>query len=230
MKKFPFFCLVAAVLLHTACSFSTPSVVFAKTERIYGYNRQGILTERLAAFILLVDKDGRNDYKALVLHEEATGLEWSLDRENSVFLQERNGTNSMQWVGSNKFTYPRRAFPAGQYTLTAFDLGGNKTEVSFSLQEAPPVSAMPFSFSLEKGRWRLNILDNTACTSYSIIMLSADLQPLLVHRIGLEEGKSGDIHALTEDASDARYIQCFGENEYTNIGFLTPPISLQGLP
>lgn len=232
MKKTFFVGLVAVVLLHAACSFSTPSILLTKTERIYSYNSQGMLTERLAAFILLADPDGRNDYKMLLLREEATGLEWSLDRENAVFLQEKDEVKTIQWVGSNKFKYPRHFFPAGRYTLTALDLSGKKTEASFLLQEAPPVSAMPFSFSLEQGRWKLHILDGTACTTYSLILLSADLQPLAVHKLKPDDSgvQDGDIQAFKKQMPDARYIQGFGEDEYTGIGFLGPPISLAGVP
>lgn len=219
--------LLLAVLVHAACSFSTPSVVLAKTERIYGCNRQGVVTERLAAFILLEDKDGRNDYKTLTLREEATGLEWTIYRENSVFLQETGIGSNTQWVGSNKFRYPRRYFPAGRYVLIASDLSGNTHEVSVSLQEAQPVLSLPFIFSLEQDRWQLTILDAAACSSFSLIMLSADLQPLTVLRLSdVKDKQNGLLKPLKEQFPDARYIQCFGENEDRSIGFLSSPIPL----
>ena len=81
-QRFLSACLLPAILLYAACSFNTPAVVQAKRQRIYSYNRQGVLTERLAAFILLDDRDGRNDYKNLTLREDSTGLEWMIHREN----------------------------------------------------------------------------------------------------------------------------------------------------
>ena len=228
MKHISFLCLALTTLLLIACSFNTPSVVLAKKQRIYSYNQQGLLTERLAAFILLEDDDGRNDYKELTLREDATGLEWSIYRENSVFLQEAGYSKNVQWVGSNKFKYPRRFFPAGQYTLIASDLGGNKTETTFSLQEPQAATALPFNFTLENEQWTLHIIDRTSCSSFSLIMLSADLQPLTVYQLQLDDTdrKDGSLETLENRPLDARYIQCFGENSDQSIGFLSTPIPL----
>ena len=228
MQRIFFTCLILAALLSAACSFNTPSAVLAKKQRLYSYNQQGVLTERLAAFMLLEDDDGRNDYKGLTLREDASGLEWSIHRENSVFLQEAGYSKNAQWIGSNKFKYPRRFFPAGQYTLIASDLGGNKTETTFSLQEPQPVTALPFNFTLENEQWTLHITDRTACSSFSLIMLSADLQPLTVYQLQLDDTdrKDGSLETLENKPLDARYIQCFGENSDQSIGFLSTPIPL----
>ena len=229
MKHQSFICLLSVVLMCTSCSFNTPSVVLAKKQRIYSYNQRGVLTERLAAFILLEDDDGRNDYRELILREDATGLEWSIHRENTVFLQESDYSKNAQWVGSNKFKYPRRFFPAGQYTLTASDLGGNKTETAFSLQAAPQIlTFLPFEFTLENEQWTLHITDSAACASYSLIMLSADLQPLSVYQLQPNGGdrQNGSLETLENRPTDARYIQCFGENTDQSIGFLSTPLPL----
>ena len=212
----------------TSCSFNTPSVVLAKKQRIYSYNQRGVLTERLAAFILLEDDDGRNDYRELILREDATGLEWSIHRENTVFLQESDYSKNTQWVGSNKFKYPRRFFPAGQYTLTASELGGNNTEATFSLQESQTVTALPFDFTVENDQWTLQITDRAACSTFSLIMLSADLQPLTVYELQTDgaDRQSGQLETLENRPSDARYIQCFGENADRSIGFLSTPLPL----
>ena len=211
-----------------ACSFNAPSVVLVKRQRIYSYTQQGTVTERLAAFMLVEDGDGRNDYKALTLREEATGLEWSLHRENTVFLQEAGYSKNVQWAGSNKFKYPRRFFPAGQYTLTASDLGGNKTETTFSLQAPQTVTSLPFEFTLENTQWTLHITDRVLCSSFSLIMLSADLQPLTVYQLQLSDTdrQTGMLETLENRQSDARYIQCFGENADQSMGFITPPLLL----
>ena len=228
MKRLTFICLLSAVLLTASCSFSTPSVALAKRQRIYSYNQYGGLTERLAAFILLQDSDGRNDYKELTLREDATGLEWSLHRENTVFLQEQGRTKNMQWVGSNKFKYPRRFFPAGQHTLTVSDLGGNKTETTFSLQAPQIITALPFEFTIENAQWTLHITDSGACSYFSLIMLSADLQPLTVHQLQTDgtDWQTGSLETLKNRPRDARYIQCFGENTDQSIGFLSAPLPL----
>ena len=229
MKHRCFICFLSAFLLFSACSFNTPSVVLAKKQRIYSYNRQGTLTERLAAFILLEDDDGRNDYKELTLREDATGLEWSIHRENSVFLQDTGYSKNAQWIGSTKFKYPRRFFPAGQYTLTASDLGGNKTETTFSLQEPQIVTFLPFDFTLENDQWTLQITDTASCASFSLIMLSADLQPLTVYQLQLDSSgrQNGSLETLENRPTDARYIQCFGEKADQSIGFLSKPVPLQ---
>ena len=228
MKRLTFICLLSAVLLTASCSFSTPSVALAKRQRIYSYNQYGGLTERLAAFILLQDSDGRNDYKELTLREDATGLEWSLHRENTVFLQEPGRTKNMQWVGSNKFKYPRRFFPAGHYTLTVSDLGGNKTETTFSLQAPQIITALPFEVTIENEQWTLHITDSGACSYFSLIMLSADLQPLTVHQLQTDgtDWQTGSLETLKNRPRDARYIQCFGENTDQSIGFLSAPLPL----
>ena len=228
MKHQSFICLLSVVLMCTSCSFNTPSVVLAKKQRIYSYNQRGVLTERLAAFILLEDDDGRNDYRELILREDATGLEWSIHRENTVFLQESDYSKNTQWVGSNKFKYPRRFFPAGQYTLTASELGGNNTEATFSLQESQTVTALPFDFTVENDQWTLQITDRAACSTFSLIMLSADLQPLTVYELQTDgaDRQSGQLETLENRPSDARYIQCFGENADRSIGFLSTPLPL----
>ena len=228
MKHISFVCPVLAGLLSLACSFNTPSVALVKTQRIYSYNKQGALTERLAAFMLIEDGDGRDDYKELTLRENTTGLEWSLHRENTVFLQETNYSKNTQWVGSNKFKYPRRFFPAGQYTLTVSDLGGNKTEITFSLQEPQAVTALPFDFTLENEQWELHITDSSACSYFSLIMLSADLQPLTAYQLQANdiERQSRSLQTLQNRPSDTRYIQCFGENADQSIGFLSAPLPL----
>lgn len=228
MKHLSFACLLLAGLLSIACSFNTPSVVLAKKQRIYSYNQQGALTERLAAFMLFEDGDGRNDYKELILREDATGLEWSLHRENTVFLQEAGYSKNAQWVGSNKFKYPRRFFPAGLYTLTVSDLGGNKTETSFSLQEPQAITALPFEFVFENEQWALHIIDSGACSSFSVIMLSADLQPLTVYQLPTDSAdrQNGSLAMFENKPTDARYIQCFGENADQAIGFLSTPLPL----
>lgn len=225
MKCLSFTCLLSVVLVSTACSFNAPSIVTAKRQRIYTYNQQGAVTERLAAFMLVEDGDGRNDYKELTLREDATGLEWSVHRENTVLLQEADYSKNTQWVGSNKFKYPRRFFPAGQYTLTVSDLGGNKTEATFSLQAPQAVTSLPFEFTLENEQWTLYITDREACSSFSLIMLSADLQPLTVYQLqpGDSDRQTG---ALQNGHSDARYIQCFGENADQSIAFLSTPLPL----
>lgn len=228
MKSYFFTCLLSVVLLLAACSFSTPSVEMVKKQRLYSYNQQGSVTERLAVFMLVEDGDGRNDYKALTLREDATGLEWSLHRENTVFLQESGYLKNVQWVGSNKFKYPRRFFPSGQYTLTVSDLGGNKTEATFSLKAPQIVTSLPFEFTLENAQWTLRIIDRAMCSSFSLIMLSADLQPLTVYQLQPDdtERQTGALETLENRPSDARYIQCFGENADQSIGFFTSPIPL----
>ena len=228
MKHLSFICLLSAVLLYASCSFNTPTVVLVKKQRIYSYNLQGSLTERLAVFMLLEDGDGRNDYKDLTLREDTTGLEWALHRENTVFLQETGYSKNAQWVGSNKFKYPRRFFPAGQYTLSASDLGGNKTETTFSLQAPQIISFLPFEFTLENEQWTLNITDSSACSYFSLIMLSADLQPLTVYPLQTNgtDRQNGALTMFENRPTDARYIQCFGENTDQSIGFLSAPLSL----
>ena len=226
MKHCSFPCLLLVVLLSAACSFNTPSVTLVKKQRIYSYNQQGAITERLAAFVLLEDEDGRNDYKELTLREDATGLEWSCHRENTVFLQEAGYSKNVQWVGSNKFKYPRRFFPAGQYTLTASDLGGNKTDTTFSLQESPQTGTLlPFEFMLENEQWLLHITDGSVCSHFSLIMLSADLQPLTVYQLQTN-GTDRQNGSFENRSADARYIQCFGENADQSIGFLSAPLPL----
>lgn len=228
MKHLSFIYLLSFILIYTSCSFNTPSAVLAKGQRIYSYNQQGALTEWLAVFMLIEDNDGRNDYKGLILRENATGLEWALHRENTVFLQEAGYSKNTQWVGSNKFKYPRRFFPAGQYTLTASDLGGNKTEISFSLQEPQVITALPFEFTLENEQWMLHITHSNACSHFSLIMLSADLQPLTVYQLQINdaERQNGSFEMLGNRPTDARYIQCFGENSDQSIGFLSTPLPL----
>ena len=228
MKHLSFACLLSAVLVYTSCSFNTPSVVLTKKQRIYSYTQQGALTERLAVFMLLEDGDGRNDYKNLTLREDATGLEWSLHRENTVFLQEAGYSKNAQWVGSNKFKYPRRFFPAGQYTLSASDLGGNKTETTFSLQAPQIITFLPFEFALENEQWTLHITDSGMCSYFSLIMLSADLQPLTVYQLQTNgtDRQNGSLETLENSPTDARYIQCFGETADQSIGFLSAPLPL----
>ena len=227
-QRFLSACLLPAILLCAACSFNTPAVVQAKRQRIYSYNRQGALTERLAAFILLDDRDGRNDYKSLTLREDSTGLEWMLHRENTVFLQEAGYGTQVQWVGSNKFSYPRRFFPEGTYTLTAADLGGNTTQTTFFLSASYTQKKLPFDFTLQDEQWTLSVTALNVCSSFSLIMLSADLQPLTVYRIAFNnmEQQSDSLAALQDMPTDARYIQCFGENADQSLGFLSKPIAL----
>lgn len=227
MKRVFFACLLVACVLSAACSFNTPSITASKKQRIYSYNRHGALTERLAAFILLEDDDGRDDYKELTLREDATGIEWTIHREETVFLQKAEYSKNTQWVGSNKFKYPRRFFPAGHYTLTAFDLGGNKTETTFSLPPPQVITALPFEFTLESDeQWTLQIIDRTLCASISLIMLSADLQPLTVYQLQIADTgrQSGSLRTLQNRPADVRYVQCFGENGSQSIGFLSTPI------
>ena len=133
MKHLSFIYLLSFILIYTSCSFNTPSAVLAKEQRIYSYNQQGALTEWLAVFMLIEDNDGRNDYKGLILRENATGLEWALHRENTVFLQEAGYSKNTQWVGSNKFKYPRRFFPAGQYNGNIFFAAGTPSDNRFTL-------------------------------------------------------------------------------------------------
>ena len=124
--------------------------------------------------------------------------------------------------------HPRRFFPAGQYTLTASDLGGNKTEISFSLQEPQAITALPFEFTLENEQWMLHITHSNACSHFSLIMLSADLQPLTVYQLQINdaERQNGSFEMLENRPTDARYIQCFGENSDQSIGFLSTPLPL----
>ena len=212
MKRIYCTYLIAALLAVASCSFNTPSIALVKKQRIYSYNRQGTLTERLAVFILLEDEDGRNDYKELTVREDATGLEWSINRENTVFLQETGYSKNAQWVGSNKLMYPRRFFPAGDY----------------SLQAPQTVPTLPFEFMLKNEQWTLHITDDAVCSFFSLIMLSADLQPLTVYRLQMDgsEQKNGSLEALENRPADARYIQCFGEHADQSIGFLSMPIPL----
>lgn len=220
-------CILAFMLVTAACSFNTPSVTLVKRQRLYTETQQGKLTEQLAAFILLEDRDGRNDYKELTLREDATALEWGIHRENTVFLQEAGYAKNVQWAGSNKFRYPRHFFPAGQYTVTAVDLGGNKTEASFSLAESLRSSALPFRFTVEGEQWSLQIHDTTACSAVSLIFLSADRQPLTVYPIQINDtGIQNGSLVVQERPSDARYVQCFAENTDQSIGFLSLPQAL----
>ena len=63
---------------------------------------------------------------------------------------------------------------------------------------------------------------------YSLIMLSADLQPLTVYQLQINdaERQNGSFEMLENRPTDARYIQCFGENSDQSIGFLSTPLPL----
>ncbi len=228
MKVRLFVLPVLWAIWFAACSFNTPSVVLPKTQRLYSYNRHGVLVERLAVFVLFEDADGRNDYKELALQEKATGLRWTIQRENTVFLQEARYSQNAQWVGSNKFIYPRRFFPEGGYTLTVFDLAGNKVETDFTLPPAQPITAEPLTCVIENGQWQVQTVNASVCSSLSLILLTADLQPLSVRPLQHADQnlQSGAVDELQQSAPDARYLQCLGENAEQTVGFLTAPVLL----
>ena len=85
MKHLSFICLLSAVLLYASCSFNTPTVVLVKKQRIYSYNQQGALTERLAVFMLLEDEDG-------------TRVEGIYFGDGEEFFKELNGKNEIDII------------------------------------------------------------------------------------------------------------------------------------
>lgn len=197
-----------------------------KKQRIYTTSPQGTVSERLSLFVLLEDTDGRNDYKQLVLREDATGLEWIVQRENSVFLQESGFSQKTQWIGSNKFRYPRRVFPPGSYTVCAEDLSGQKTETVFTLEEPPRITGEPFTFQLDNGQWKITRIDENLFSDFSLIFLSADLQPLTTRQIQKDGSGQYSGSAYHEGTDDARYIQCCAENTEHTAAFFSPPLPI----
>lgn len=226
MKLKIFWFLFGIVLLTVSCSFNPPAVMVVKKQRIYTASPQGTLTERLSLFVLLEDTDGRNDYKQLVLREDATGLEWMIQRENSVFLQEAGFAQKTQWIGSNKFRYPRRFFPPGSYTVVAEDLSGQKAETVFTLEDPPPIAGAPFTFQLDKGQWHITRVDETLFSDFSLIFLSADLQPLSTRQIRQDSSGQYSGSVYEEGTADARYIQCCAENTERTAVFFSSPLLL----
>ncbi len=215
-------------LFLLSCSFNSPTVSIPKIQRIYSKSSEGIFSEYLAVFVIFDDADGRNDYHELRLIENRTGLTWTLHRENTVFLQEVSHAEQQQWIGSRIFAYPRRPFPAGEYTVQVYDLSGNRTEQSFSLEQAAPVTTEPFTFSIDDTKWHVSIHDAAQCSTLSLIALGSDLQPLAIQKLttaGNSE-KTGTLAAIKTLSSDARYVQCLGENSNRTQGFLTQAMKL----
>lgn len=214
------------IALCTSCSFNSPSITLPKVQRLYKHTVEEGFVENLAVFAVCQDADGANDYKELLLQEDATGLEWRLHRSNTVFLQEAGFSQHEQWVGSNTFAYPRGTFPAGSYTLTLSDLGGNTSTHVFTLQTPPRVTESPFQFTLSAKTWQIQAENSSFCCSFSLVMLDADLQPLRTHHLGKKETETitGSLRELMDIAPDARYIQCFSENQDQSVGFFSTPI------
>ncbi len=223
-----FIIFLTVQLFFLSCSFDKPSVSIPKIQRIYSKSSNNTFSERLAVFVVFDDKDGRNDYEQMILRENSTGLEWTLNRNNTVFLQEPLHSETQQWIGSRKFVYPRNTFPEGNYTLAVTDLSGNTTEQSFELTDPIPVTAEPFSFSLTETEWTITIENKSLCSSFYLIALGADLEPLAIEEIsvGTDTTKKDSISSLKDLSYDARYIQCLSENSSKTQGFLSDAIKL----
>ena len=218
--------IALVIALCASCSFSSPSIALPKVQRLYKHTVEEGFVENLAVFAVFQDADGVNDYKELLLQENATGLEWRLHRGNTIFLQESRLSQHEQWVGSNTFAYPRGTFPAGAYTLTLSDLGGNTSTHVFTLQKPPRVTASPFQFTLNRETWQIHVKNSSFCCYFSLVMLGADLQPLRTYHLGKKETETitGTLQELIDFSPDVCYIQCFSENQDQSIGFFSAPI------
>ncbi len=212
-----------AAFFFCACSFNNPSISLPKIQRIYAKSANGNIVEHLAVFVVFDDADGRNDYNELRLSENKTHLEWVLSREDTVFLQETHHSETQQWIGSRQFSYPRRTFPAGKYTLLVSDLSGNTSEIPFTLAEPHPFTTEPFSFSLTDSEWIITIKQPDRCSTFSLIALGSDLQPLAIQEIPsfTELEKKGTLEIIKELSGNTRYIQCLGETSDGSHSFLS---------
>ncbi|MGP1595076.1 MAG: hypothetical protein ACTTH8_07515 [Treponema sp.] len=213
---------VCIALLAMSCSFEPPSVQNYKVQRLYFKNQRGIITEQLSVFVIFRDKDGKNDYKSMTLCEDATGLFWVITRDNTVFLQETSHTAQEQWVGSNKFLYPRRPFPQGSYHITVSDLSENGTSITIQLGEPVHFSREPFELVCENGGWLVKVYDTSICSRFRLIVLGADMQP--VYTEDISGSLTGTLSELQEKAESGRYIQCIGENSSGTAGFMSAAV------
>ncbi|MGP1577719.1 MAG: hypothetical protein ACTTH7_09640 [Treponema sp.] len=213
---------VCAVIFAVTCSFEPPSVQEYKIQRLYFRDVRGLMSEQLSVFVVFRDKDGKNDYKSLTLSEDATGLQWTITRDTTVFLQETSRSEKEQWVGSNKFLYPRGPFPKGSYHIMLSDLSGNEATLAVQLGEPINFSSNPFDFQCENGSWLVKVHDTTICSRFQLIVLGADMQPLYTE--SLSGIFSGTLSELLEKAEGGRYIQCLGENNSGSAGFISPAL------
>ncbi len=215
-----------------SCSLSKPNVPQLAVKLLEVENDSDILIERLSVFIHFIDENGRDDYNSMSIIHKESGLSWTLNRNNSSFFISEQYTEEENqkrlWIGSNKFAYPLGKIPLGEYSIIIEDLAGNRVIKNFSLKSKADFVDLPFEFTTTSDSWRIKNKADNKFNNYSLILLGADKQPIFVKEIGaINSAEMSDTLAdLRKQYSDARYIQCLGENSQKTIGYLSKSYKL----
>ncbi len=211
---------------------SKPDIEALSVKRLELETDSNKVVERLSIFLLFKDKNGREDYNSLTIIHKESGLSWTLNRNNTSFFSsqayDKDEKEKKLWAGSNKFAYPMGRIPLGDYSLIIEDLAGNRSFKSFSLKGEIQNSDVPFEFAITNDSWKIQNKNEKTFNNYSLILLGADKQPIFVKELGQINSSemTGKLEKLKDEYSDARYIQCLGENHQKTIGYLTKSYKL----
>lgn len=219
--------LFCFLLLLSGCSFNVPSIQEVFFKHLFVETENGKTAERLSVFLRFLDEDGREDYNSIILIHDESGMTWTLDRLNSAFfISEDEDTKKKHkhiWAGSNKIAVPQGKIPQGAYSVIVEDSAGNRTIKKSVISSENAPDTFPFKFLLNNENWEIHTEDFSVYKNYSLVLLAADRQPIVVHKIPFSSDNvlSGNLHELKENHPDARYVQCMAENSNGTIAYLT---------
>ncbi|UTC63365.1 hypothetical protein E4O00_07795 [Treponema sp. OMZ 788] len=227
LKRILFFSVAAFFL---SCSFDKPEIPALSVKILKIETDAGTTEERLSAFLMYKDENGRNDYSSIQLVHLESGFTWVLNRESTSFFSSSQFRSSdaekTLWAGSNKIASPFGKIPIGEYSLVLEDLSGNSSIKKITVKEPEAAESKPFVFQIQAGRWTVEGIEDSSFKSFFLILSGADKQPLFVHALPYGSKHEDSISSLTEKYPDTRYIQCMAQNAQGNTAYLTKYHSL----
>lgn len=221
-----FYSLTFVSFVLVSCAQSKPEIraTSVKMLRVQELNEQ--FSERLSLFVLFSDEDGDQDFSGIRLLHNASGMEWVLEKENTIVRLRGND----RWIGSSDIAPAGNTlFPEGEYTIIASDLSGNEAVKPILLNRPDFPKLAPVSFSLDGDLWTLERNPDAGEFTENFLFLH-NTEPWLVHTWkmpSVQKKSVGDLETFRRDAREAVTIQCYSENKSGTAGVLLRPVEME---
>jgi len=141
MRKIPAAALALAFFsaLAVSCSRTEPRIAFGHISLVYYQEADGP-RERFSFFIIPEDDDGVENLSDLFLYHDREQLRWHLGSDDWI----RYDRDGRTWIGTRSIAIPPgETMPRGQYRAVLINLGGERSERSFTF-DAPELPRFPF--------------------------------------------------------------------------------------
>ena len=204
--------IIIGVVFSFSCSRTEPRIPYGFIDLTY-YPVDGSPRERYAFFVVAEDDDGLENLEELRLHYNREGLEWILNSEDWVHLED----NGRHWIGSRSIAMTGDdTLPRGQFRVSLTNKGGEKTQIYLTF-DAPENPRYPYpSIQITEGRYSIN-------SSYpSNILIAYDQQGNLLRTMAVQNSE-GNISSLNVPSS-ARLLALWAQDKEYRTSALTEAV------